>query len=93
MNRSFSWNETDAVIFDMDGVLTDSEPLINEAAISTLKEYGIDAKPEDFDPFVGAGDERYIAGVAEHYELIFKPEMKSRMYEIYLNILPEKIKS
>src|SRR2546421_13027112 len=30
-----------AVIFDMDGVLTDSEPLINAAAIAMFKEKGL----------------------------------------------------
>jgi beta-phosphoglucomutase-like phosphatase (HAD superfamily) len=44
-----------AVIFDLDGVLTDSEPVINAAAIAGLREYGIDPRPEDFHPFAGAG--------------------------------------
>ena len=39
-----------AVIFDMDGVLTDSEPLINEAAIAMFKERGLTVQPQDFAP-------------------------------------------
>ena len=42
-----------AVIFDMDGVLTDSEPLINSAAIAMFAEKGLTVLPEDFHPFVG----------------------------------------
>jgi beta-phosphoglucomutase len=80
------------VIFDMDGVLTDSEPIINASSIEGLKEYGIYAKPEDFLPFVGTGDDRYIGGVAELYGKKYFPEMKTRVYEIYLRMLPERIK-
>ncbi len=58
-----------AVIFDMDGVLTDSEPLINAAAIAMFKEQGLIVQPADFLPFVGAGEDRYIGGVAEKYRL------------------------
>ena len=32
----------------MDGVLVDSEPIINAAAIRALAEFGIQARPEDF---------------------------------------------
>ena len=46
------------VIFDMDGVLTDSEPLINAAAIAMFKERGLEAQPDDFLPFVGTGEDR-----------------------------------
>jgi len=42
-----------AVLFDMDGVLTDTEPVICAAAIAGLREYGVEAKPDDFIPFVG----------------------------------------
>lgn len=54
-----------AVIFDMDGVLTDSEPLINVAAVAMFREQGLAAQPDDFLPFVGTGEDRYISGVAE----------------------------
>ncbi len=56
-----------AVIFDMDGVLANSEPLINAAAIAMFREKGLVVQPEDFLPFVGAGEDRYIGGVAEKY--------------------------
>jgi len=56
-----------AVVFDMDGVLTDSEPLINAAAIAMFKEKALSVQSEDFHPFVGAGEDRHIGGVAETY--------------------------
>lgn len=81
------------VLFDMDGVLVDSEPVINEAAIMGLAEYGVNAIPEDFLPFVGAGEDKYIGGVAEKYGKAYKTEMKHRVYEIYLEIVKDKIKA
>jgi HAD superfamily hydrolase (TIGR01509 family) len=62
--------------------------VINAAAIRGLEEYGISPCPEDFEPFVGMGEDRYIGGVAEKYGLVYRPEMKRRVYEIYLEILP-----
>lgn len=82
-----------AVIFDMDGVLTDSEPVINAAAIAGLKEFGVEATPDDFLPFVGAGEDRYIGGVANLHGKDYVPEMKDRVYEIYLEMLPGMIKT
>jgi HAD superfamily hydrolase (TIGR01509 family) len=84
---------TKAVLFDMDGVLTDSEPVINAASILGLKEYGINARPEDFRPFVGTGEDRYIGGVAELHGQRYVPEMKKRVYEIYLEILPAMLRA
>lgn len=81
-----------AVIFDMDGVLTDSEPIINAAAIEGLREYGINAKSDDFIPFIGAGEDRYIGGVAELHGRTYSIDMKKRVYEIYLQTLPGRIK-
>jgi len=81
-----------SIIFDMDGVLTDSEPIINAAAIAGLREYGVNAKPDDFLPFLGTGEDRYIGGVAELYGKQYSPGMKKRVYEIYLQILPGMIK-
>ncbi len=80
---------TTAVIFDMDGVLVDSEPVINAAAIRGLAEFGIQARPGDFEPFVGAGEDRYVGGVAELHGKVYIPAMKRRTYDWYLKLLPE----
>jgi len=81
-----------AVIFDMDGVLTDSEPLINAAAVAMFKEFGLAVKPEDFLPFVGAGEDRYLGGVAEKYSFGFDlVAAKHRTYEIYLDLVPSQL--
>lgn len=80
------------IIFDMDGVLTDSEPLINEAAVLMYREMGHRVQPEDFHPFVGTGEDRYIGGVAEKYGIRMDiPAAKKRTYEIYLDLVPEKL--
>jgi len=81
-----------AVIFDMDGVLTDSEPLINAAAVAMFKEHGLEVKPEDFHPFVGTGENRYLGGVAEKYgRLLDIAEAKKRTYEVYLELVPTRL--
>src|SRR5512139_1354175 len=83
-----------AVIFDMDGVLVDSEPLINAAAIAMFKEKGLTVQPADFLPFVGAGEERYIGGVAKKYGLpLDLDEAKRRTYEIYLDLVPVQLEA
>ncbi|HEX5837442.1 MAG TPA: HAD-IA family hydrolase [Anaerolineales bacterium] len=77
-----------AIIFDMDGVLVDSEKLINAAAVAMFQEKGLTVQPEDFLPFVGAGEDRYIGGVAEMYGFPLDiPAGKQRTYEIYLDMV------
>jgi HAD superfamily hydrolase (TIGR01509 family) len=86
--------KTKAVIFDMDGVLTDSEPLINMAAVQMFSELGLRVNPEDFVPFIGAGEERYIGGVAEKYKFPIDIKLaKKRVYEIYLQLVPNHLKA
>ena len=81
-----------AVIFDMDGVLTDSEPLICAAATAMFRERGVAVKPEDFHPFVGTGENRYIGGVAERYGVALDIlAAKRRTYELYLAMLPGRL--
>ena len=83
-----------AVIFDMDGVLTDSEPLINAAAIEMFREKGLLVRPADFQPFIGTGEDRYIGGVAELYGFALDlPAAKRRTYEIYLSLVPKELKA
>jgi beta-phosphoglucomutase len=81
------------VLFDMDGVLVDSEPFICKAAILMFSEIGLEVSPDDFKPFVGMGENRYIGGVAEKYGLnISISEVKARTYEIYKDIIRGRLK-
>ena len=76
------------VLFDMDGVLVDSEPFICKAAIMMFEELGIHVSPEDFQPFVGMGENRYIGGVAELHKINVDIEVvKARTYKIYEKIV------
>lgn len=74
-----------AYIFDMDGVLCDSEEFIAEAACLMFKTvYGTEAKPSDFEPFIGTGEDRFIGGVAEKYGVrLTMPRDKETTYQLY----------
>jgi HAD superfamily hydrolase (TIGR01509 family) len=76
------------VLFDMDGVLVDSEPFICKAAIMMFEELGVRVSPGDFHPFVGMGENRYIGGVAELHKINVDIEIvKARTYKIYEKIV------
>jgi HAD superfamily hydrolase (TIGR01509 family) len=80
------------VLFDMDGVLVDSERFICEAAIMMFSELGLKVTPDDFNPFVGMGENRYLGGVAESYRVKVNIEVvKARTYEIYEKIVRGKL--
>jgi len=72
------------VLFDMDGVLVDTEELIARASVEMFREKGLTVRAEDFLPFVGTGEVRYLGGVAEKYGFpLDVMEAKKRVYEIY----------
>jgi len=84
-----------AVIFDMDGVLTDSEWFIAEAArMMFAQTHGAAVTHEDFLPFVGHGENRFLGGVAEKYGIAaFDVQRdKARTYAIYTEIVKGKLK-
>jgi beta-phosphoglucomutase len=81
------------VIFDMDGVLVDSEEYICRAAIEMFAEQGLEVGPEDFRPFVGTGENRYLGGVAEKHRLTLNlPAAKERTYQIYDELVRGKLR-
>ena len=83
----------EGVIFDMDGVLVDSEEFICKAACLMFEEKGLHVEPQDFTPFVGTGENRYISGVAEKYNFPIDIETdKKRTYDIYLEIIKGSLK-
>jgi len=81
------------VIFDMDGVLADSEEFICKAACNMFAEQGLTVQPEDFLPFIGTGESRYLGGVAEKYNFpVDIDTVKKRTYDIYLEIIKGALK-
>jgi len=80
------------VLFDMDGVLVDSESFISLAAILMFKEMGVIVSSEDFKPFTGMGENRYIGGVAEKHGIVVNiEEVKARTYKIYEELVKGKL--
>jgi len=81
------------VIFDMDGVLCDSEPFILEAAMWMFaNRYGTKVAAEDFLEFVGAGEDRYLGGVAEKYGIDIDLTVdKAATYDRYLEIIKGRL--
>jgi len=72
------------ILFDMDGVLIDSEHIICKAAVQLFHEKGVTVQPTDFLPFVGTGEDRYLGGVAEQYNIPLELEKdKKRLYDLY----------
>ncbi|AEV30491.1 cytidine deaminase, homotetrameric [Sphaerochaeta pleomorpha str. Grapes] len=78
------------ILFDMDGVLIDSEPIILQAAIAYFDSIGIVVKPEDFTPFIGAGERQFLCGVAEKYhETIDFEKARKALFSLYGELAAE----
>ena len=78
MNRNF------AVIFDMDGVLVNSENAMRDVSIKSLNRFGIFPTHDDFLEFTGMGEDMFIGGVARKYGLEYSVEMKDYAYSLYV---------
>lgn len=72
------------VIFDMDGVLLDSEPATAVASVRGLQDFGIQADPEEFRELVGTGEANYFGTVVRKHGGTYIPAMKDRIYEYYV---------
>lgn len=81
-----------AVLFDMDGVIVDSEEYICQAGVEMFREKGYRVSPDDFKQFTGMGENRYLGGVAGLHGIPFELEKdKGRTYEIYAELVRGKL--
>ncbi|XP_034706716.1 protein SUPPRESSOR OF QUENCHING 1, chloroplastic [Vitis riparia] len=80
------WGKVSAVLFDMDGVLCNSEEPSRRAGVDVFHEMGVQVTTEDFVPFMGTGEANFLGGVASVKGVKgFDPEAaKKRFFEIYL---------
>ena len=84
-------NKIKGVIFDMDGVLVNSEVHMRECAKAALSEFGVHAQDKDFEPFIGAGEDKFVGGVAELHGVPYHTRMKDRAYELYIEKASEGV--
>ncbi|CAN6320215.1 unnamed protein product [Urochloa humidicola] len=82
-----AWRKVSAVLFDMDGVLCNSEEPSRQAAVDVFAEMGVEVTVDDFVPFMGTGEANFLGGVARVKGVKdFNPESaKKRFFEIYLD--------
>jgi len=72
-----------AVLFDMDGVLVDSEHLMLHVAAEALRAFDISAKPEDFEPYIGTDEENYFGSVMRKYGKKYTKEVRDHAFDVY----------
>jgi len=58
-----------AVIFDMDGVIVDSESIHQRAEIYALSAHGLDVTPQDLRPYAGTSRQAFQDGLTEKYDV------------------------
>lgn len=72
------------ILFDIDGVIVDSEAYQAEATRIFFQRRGCMVTPEDFLPYIGAGENRYIGCVAEKHGISIDIESaKTEVYTIF----------
>jgi HAD superfamily hydrolase (TIGR01509 family) len=94
VSRASTLPALQGVILDMDGVLVHSEPFLCAAAARMFAEKGVTVRREDFRPFIGTGEGRYLGGVAEKYGVHLDVEAdKARTYAIYLELIRGQLRA
>lgn len=80
------------LVFDMDGVLADTERLNVEATNAMFKElYGVEPEDSIYEPYVGRGAKRYVEGPAEKLGIAIDTEKAlQRRLELFSEILESR---
>jgi len=78
------------IIFDMDGVLIDSEPQQVEVDIKILRTFGIEIKPKEFLPFTGMDSLKVFEFFQKKYNLNVSAE---RLFQIKKELIFDEMKN
>jgi HAD superfamily hydrolase (TIGR01509 family) len=84
--------DIDAVIFDMDGVIVDTEPLHAESEQMTCREFGFDIPSSEWEQFKGIRLVEIFGGIIRANNSNVDPErMAVRAREMFLELLGSKV--
>lgn len=91
-NNFFSFQDIEAVIFDFDGTLADSEPIQCLADYTLLQLYKVDCSSEILDIYKGWEIVERVRGIRERYCLTYTlDEMLSKRNIIYHTLAREQL--
>ncbi len=76
-------NTIKGILFDMDGVLFNSEEIIAKAGVEFFRRRNMNVSPSDFVPFIGTGELNFLQGVAQPFSIAIDNTSKLELYEIY----------
>lgn len=82
---------TDAIFFDFDGVVIDSEPIHVKTKALALDVYDIEYPADIFDKYKGVPEDRFFMHVSEHLDPLHRPYhlLQKTRQEILSEFLPE----
>lgn len=84
----------EAIIFDMDGLLVDSEPVWEEAENVVFQSHGIHMERHVREQLVGLRNDEFISRLCQIYSVEVDPEMlQHEVISRLLDIIPQKIKA
>ncbi len=82
----------DAIIFDLDGLLVDSEPVWEEAETVIFTGYGIHMEQHVREQLVGLRNDEFIGRLRQIYKVEVSAEiLQNGVIQEMLNIIPEKV--
>src|SRR5690348_16090551 len=77
-----------AVIFDLDGVIIDSEPVHFELEKQMLDELRVTMSSEEHNTYVGMSSENMWETIVKKHNLVYQPsELVQKKYSLYINHL------
>lgn len=82
----------DLLIFDFDGVISNSEYLSNLSLVETLAELGLNLTVDEVDErFTGMGSQQMVASLMEHDGLIVPDDFQERNWVIVQRLMREQL--
>lgn len=86
-------DEIRAIIFDMDGVIVDSEPIHCQVEHALLKQYGIDAPWSEWDKFIGLAEHTVFQYIIDNFTdgTYSVEELTKAKYEVFISVLSEQV--